>query len=329
MDQAVFMDKTVHDELWAITCYFNPAKYRNRRTNYQVFRQHLNVPLVTVELAFDGHFELAKSNAEILIQISGGDVMWQKERLLNIAIEALPKSCEFVVSLDCDVIFQRTDWALQVCRGLNEVPLLQPYSLVHHLPQGQPLEQWRTTRPSPMVRPSVAWLIAQGISVAECLGNPLAGVPGIRAPGHAWAMRRDEILRHRFYDSCIIGGGDTALACAAYGAFDILPMLHTENDRAFQHYLRWAEPFHDSIQGRVSLVNGDLLHLWHGEMKDRLCRLRHRELAAYEFDPSEDIVLDENQCWRWNTPKRSMHEYVADYFVARMEDGVRSSTVAA
>ncbi len=166
--------------LWAITAYFNPARYQNRRKNYRLFRQRLGVPLVAVELSFDGRFELDPSDAEIVIQIAGGDVMWQKERLLNIALEALPNECEFLLSLDCDIIFQRADWCREVCRQLEHVPLVQPYALVHHLPRDLSPEQWRV-EPVGLARPSVAWLMAQGMSASECLGNPLAGFPGIRA----------------------------------------------------------------------------------------------------------------------------------------------------
>jgi hypothetical protein len=72
--------------LWAVTSYFNPAGFRRRRENYRVFRDRLAVPLAAVELSFNGHFELAPQDAEILIQIPGRDVMWQKERLLNVAV---------------------------------------------------------------------------------------------------------------------------------------------------------------------------------------------------------------------------------------------------
>jgi hypothetical protein len=131
------MGKVAHPRspLWAITAYFNPARYQNRRKNYRLFHQRLAVPLAAVELSFDGQFELDPDDAELLIQIDGGDVMWQKERLLNIALESLPRECEFVVWLDCDIVFQRQDWPEQVCRQLERVPLLQPYSLVHHLPR--------------------------------------------------------------------------------------------------------------------------------------------------------------------------------------------------
>jgi len=36
--------------LAAITCYFNPAAYRRKLDNYRIFRRHLGVPLICVEL---------------------------------------------------------------------------------------------------------------------------------------------------------------------------------------------------------------------------------------------------------------------------------------
>ena len=84
------------DDVWAITCYFNPVGYRSRLANYRVFRRHLSVPLVTVELAYDAEFHLDRDDAEIMIQVRGGDVLWQKERLLNIALAALPRACRTV-----------------------------------------------------------------------------------------------------------------------------------------------------------------------------------------------------------------------------------------
>ena len=50
-------------DFWAITTYFNPAGYERRRLNYGLFRKHLKPPLLTVELAFDGDFELGPGDA--------------------------------------------------------------------------------------------------------------------------------------------------------------------------------------------------------------------------------------------------------------------------
>jgi hypothetical protein len=46
-----------------------------------------------------------------LIFISGGAVLWQKERLLNLAIKSVPLYVKNIAWLDCDVIFDRSDWA--------------------------------------------------------------------------------------------------------------------------------------------------------------------------------------------------------------------------
>jgi hypothetical protein len=62
---------------------------------------------VTVELSFDGRFDLTDQDADILIQLSGGAVLWQKERLLNLAIKAAPAGVKHIAWFDCDVILQR------------------------------------------------------------------------------------------------------------------------------------------------------------------------------------------------------------------------------
>ena len=97
--------------IWAITSFFNPVRYKRRLLNYRVFRSQLRIPLVAVELSFDGQFELTESDADILIQVSGGAVLWQKERLLNIAVKSVPRDIENVALLDCDIMFDRKDWA--------------------------------------------------------------------------------------------------------------------------------------------------------------------------------------------------------------------------
>ena len=117
------------DTLWAITCLFNPCGYRSRLRNYRVFRAHLPLPLVTVELAFDDRpFELDASDAERLVQIRGGDRMWQKERLLNVALQHLPHDCDKVVWTDCDTVFPEPEWPKRVGRSLDTFRMVQVFS---------------------------------------------------------------------------------------------------------------------------------------------------------------------------------------------------------
>src|SRR5262245_55052458 len=105
-------------KLWAITCYFNPIGYQRRLLNYRTFRRRLGVPLVTVELSFDGVFQLGQGDADVLVQLIGRDVLWQKERLLNLAVQATPDEGKQIAWLDCDVVFANADWAERVSRAL-------------------------------------------------------------------------------------------------------------------------------------------------------------------------------------------------------------------
>jgi len=81
------------DRRWAVTCHFNPCGYRRRTANYHLFRQRLQVPLLTVELSFTGTFELRPGDADLLIQMHAGDVMWQKERLAGVLPSTPPPLC--------------------------------------------------------------------------------------------------------------------------------------------------------------------------------------------------------------------------------------------
>ena len=122
-------------ELWGITCYFNPVGYKRRLQNYLLFRRHLKIPLITVELAYRDGFDLPADAADILIRLRSGDVLWQKERLLNLALAALPDRCDAVAWLDCDVVFEDDDWAARAAQALQRFPLIQPFQTVHETPR--------------------------------------------------------------------------------------------------------------------------------------------------------------------------------------------------
>jgi hypothetical protein len=301
-------------DFWAITSYFNPAGYVSRRANYRHFRKHLGMPLITVELSFDGTFELADGDAEILIKLTGGDVMWQKERLLNLAVDALPPECTKVISIDCDVVFADGGWREKTVRLLDQVPLVHGFSELHHMPPG-----WTPDRHDMEprhVRPSPVALVRKGRPLAEILR-------GIKiAYGFAWAAPRDLFRNRRFYDACIVGGGDFATVCAAYQDFEVALRYHHMNGaHRHDHFLQWAEPFGRAIGGSVGCVDGVLRHLWHGELSDRRYIERVDGLAPFDFDPYADVTIDPAGAWRWSSEKPAMHAYVRDYFLARREDG--------
>ena len=198
--------------LWAATAYFNPQRYARRLANYRHFRARLEVPLLAVELGFNGCFELEHNDAEILVQIDDGAVLWQKERLLNVGLSHLPDDCEAVLSIDCDVFFLSRHWLPGVLKLLERYPVVQPYAVVQHLDR-----DWVPERP---VRECVIFEQSAVAAVDDpeaALANATRRSAETIAPGHAWVYRRELLCGLGFFDSCIVGGGDTAMASAGWG----------------------------------------------------------------------------------------------------------------
>jgi len=305
--------------LWAVTSYFNPARYRRRIENYRVFREALGIPLLAVELSFNGVFELNADDADQVLHINGGDVLWQKERLLNLGLRQLPADCDTVAFLDCDILFGDPAWAGEVTALLQRAPMAQAFSQIHHLGRDAPAN----TRAEHITftQPSIASAVARGSDPQLLLAGVTRRDATVVSPGYAWAFRREAIERHDLYEFCIAGGGDNALACAAWGCFEKVIGVHRMNPHQQARYLEWARPFHAEIRGTVASATGDIFHLWHGDMADRRPGLRHVEFQPFGFNPAEDIRAMPGEALRWNSAKPQLHAWLRDYFSARREDG--------
>ena len=56
--------------MWAVTTFFTPAGYRNRLRNFRVFRQHLPIPLLAVELSENTNTRLPKARLDSIANTS-------------------------------------------------------------------------------------------------------------------------------------------------------------------------------------------------------------------------------------------------------------------
>ena len=305
-------------DLWAASCYFNPAGYKSRIKNYRTFRQHLAVPLVTVELSFNGRFELTPSDADIVVQLHGKDVLWHKERLLNLAFKEIPDDCDKIAWLDCDVIFASDDWWWRAERALNEFPLIHLYTERRDLARSA---VWGSSIQVESTMESEIYRISQRTMKIDDIGIADAPISRNTAVGLAWAAHRSCLEKHGLYEACIMGGADRVMFCAALGRFDCAINAHKLHSSRREHFLAWAEPYFKSICGRVGFIEGTIWHLWHGDLADRHYPERPKLMNEFSFDPYEDIALDENGVIVWNSNKPRMHQVVREYFTVRKEDG--------
>lgn len=305
--------------MWAITSYYNPAQFKKRLSNYRHFRACLRAPLVTVELSFDGQFDLVKDDADILVQITGGAVLWQKERLLNVALKAIPPDVQDVAWIDCDVLFERTDWIDDARDRLKQSNVIQlfDHALDLRVDDNPLLFDNYAHRPS---APGIVSLREQN-KAPPLHTSASANNKRLYALGEAWAAKRNILEEHGIYDLMIFGSGDRALVCALFGHFDAIIKKNRLNELQVAHYLRWAQRLHRSVSGNVSYIPGRLYHLWHGDLSKRHNSTQTLQFAKLEFDPNIDIVVGANGAWHWARAKPALQASLTNYFINRKEDG--------
>jgi len=319
---------------WALTTYFNPAEWSLRLRNYRAFRRHLELPLLTVELGFEGRHELEADDADRLVRPARGDVMWQKERLLNVGLAALPAHVTHVAWLDCDILFERPGWWRAAVAELERTPVVQVFDRVVHLDPREPPDELAQGR-EPAFRPyfDAEWAVASLLAAAPrdagltrlLVGRHRSSGGAAAAKGVGWAARRDWIEALGLFDAAIVGGGDSGIVSGFLGdgAGYLRGLPEFRRPHFGERFARWAADAAAATGGRVGAVAGRVFHLWHGAFGHRGYDERHRILAAHDFRPEADLRLDGDGAWLWASAKPEMHRAVAGYFVSRREDDAR------
>ncbi|WP_048438806.1 hypothetical protein [Caenimonas sp. SL110] len=286
----------------ALTTYYNPFKGERRRHNYQVFRENLGVPLVTVEWSPDARFDLGESDADVMIRISGGDLMWQKERMLNHGLSRIraDRLAGDVAILDADVVFADADWHLRVEDALDDCPIVQCHSWVDYLPELPPTVRSRCDLVSQAPESSVgslAFALAQkgslfttDVATANAMAITRAVSPA-GGPGMACAVRLAALPDFALYDANIVGGGDLVLAAAVTGRLQELFSVRHYAPRHQADVMAWAAhclPGHPDQQ-RLGYADNRVMHLWHGTLEGRQYGERMKILGPRGYDPAVDI----------------------------------------
>jgi hypothetical protein len=300
------------DELVVVTCYFNSSDFRTRRETYDRFAASIRaagLTLLTVECAF-GDADFTLPPGPHYMRVRSRDVMWQKERLINLAVASLPARAEKIAWLDCDVLFSNPDWAIETAALLDEVPIVQPFKTAIRLPRAHD-----AYRGLGEVWSGFAW-----VSEVE----PEVFAKDYIKHGHTgfgWAARRELLDRHGLYDACISGSGDHFMAHAMRGDLSMECRLCPVGPRFREHFRQWAQVFHADVRGRIRSAPGTLLHLWHGDTKDRRYAERHEQLIDLEFDPATDLRSGSDGLWEWAGEKPRLRRWMCAYFEGRNEDG--------
>lgn len=312
-------------DIWAVTTYFNPVKYKRRLMNYQLFKYRLDIPLLTIELSTDHSFDLSEGDADILLKISEGDVMWQKERLFNLALNHLPQHVSKIIWMDADIVFPDAGWSERVSLALEKSPVVQPFSFVRHMtPEDTSNEKMKNG--NGLYKKAKA----HEIGVAHLWKNGQPTRFGRQkylttqdyrysAAGIAWATTRKFITDYGFFDECIVGSGDSAFWAGISGDTDYF-VSTSRNQRVVDSWEDWKSPASVLTATDIGYTEDWVLNLWHGNYRNRQYGTRWEILRKHDFDPKNDLRISDQGAWVWNTEKYDLHREVYDYFKSRNED---------
>jgi hypothetical protein len=313
---------STHPQAWIVSCYYNPLRFQSRARNFEIFYRRLrdsNVPFLIVECAFGGeHFSLPESKN--IIRVRARDVLWQKERLLNLAERLLPPDAKYVIWLDADILFTNRNWIQETVEILQTKMLCQPFARCVRLSPGQ-------------MRPAAdngeCWESFCAIWNNDAQKAASEHFDAHGHTGFAWAARRELFSETGLYDRAIAGTADHLMAHAATGNID-----HACIRRAFfsdeirTHFGRWGKRFFELVRGEIGYVEGDIHHLWHGELANRRYLERTRELSRLNFNPSKDLTVNPHNIYEFAPERDDLRGWMRDYFRRRMEDEAVAESAA-
>ena len=80
----------------------------------------------------------------------------------------------------------------------------------------------------------------------------------------------------------------------------------------------------DGVGGKLGVVPGRILHLWHGDLGDRRYALMNQQFMSFGFDPDAHIRVGAHGTWEWSGAPERLRQWARDFFENRNEDGDRA-----
>lgn len=297
-----------------ITTIFNPARYKRRMDLYFKFANHMRecgLNFHTVEVA-QRDTPYAIGSAEL--QLRTHEVLWHKERALNLLIQRLPDDWEYLAWIDADLEFinWRGDhaWYLETIRQLQLYKIVQ---LFHNCIDLGPNDEVLN--------------VHKGFGYSYQMGFPYGKKYGhFWHPGYAWACRRDAYEgMGGLIDWGILGAGDHHMATAWIGR--VKDSIHGKaSGPYFDKLYAYERACKNTIRHDVGYVPNTILHFWHGKKRDRRYQDRWDILTKNAFNPSWDLKPASNGLYSLvdHHDQRSidLKNQIRQYFHARNEDSI-------
>jgi len=302
-------------DFWVLTAFFNPLGLKNKMTNYLAFSKSIRTQgakLLVVELSIkDSGFVIPQDSCDKLIRLKSNSFLWHKERLLNIGLQNIPDSCKYVVLVDGDVLFLDSNWIKKTKKILKKYPVIQPFKWVTKLDQKETKSFFLTG--------DMEYYSKQTEGYFSCLLQQHK-IQRYNV-GYALALRANLAKKVKFYDKAIIGGGDSILVDGF--SRSIFHEYEKYGDLFTKDAVKWVKNAKRISKEHISFIDGKILHLWHGNDKNRNYKTRYFFLNALRFNPTQDLEVNSQGVFEWSQ-RRSIRIYLMKffsklYFVSRNE----------
>lgn len=292
-------------DMAVVSCFFNWAGFMSPQYNLQRFKWQMdqkNIPFYGVELSLTDNFVTEKWKNWIKIKVSKKNVCFQKEACINLIEKFVPDEYVKIAWVDPDLLFSNEQWYEEASDKLNEYNVVQLFS------------SYQATDKIGRIFYEIPSIVAAGGTSGKRVNDSHAGQPGA-----AWAAKRELWNNGGLYSLSIMGGGDAAFVYTIYNEVNpknILAMSGLFDDVNFKPLAEWKSKIIPYVNKKISHVNGQIRHEWHGDNIKRQYGTRYDIFKNADFSKILRIgknglveILDE-----------SLYDGILKYFKSRNED---------
>lgn len=244
------------------------------------------------------------------------DELWLKENLVNVGAHHLPYGWEQMAWADSDILFVRPNWVGEAIHKLQHYKFIQMFShardlapnyeiLHHEYPHADGISFMAAYESGDLDR-IIATASAPGKhphhhphphphpDPPPYYGDAKTSYPygGRVWPGLAWACTKQAFEEvGGLLDFAVWGGGDWHMAHALIEKTEgmMRPDLHRNYRKMVE---QWYYRCHTHIRRNVGMMEGTVLHNWHGRKTQRGYNEKHSLLAKIGFDPLRHLKRD-------------------------------------
>jgi hypothetical protein len=286
----------------------NKLGWESRYRNYSIFRNHIYnitskyaVALFTAEIAFkDSPFVVTSPDNAHHLQLKTDCEIWGREAALNLLIQRLPESAEYICWTDPDQIWLNPNWAEDTIKLLHRYDAVQMFSHSQDLDANfMPLEERVESYIYSYIQLERNW------SQLASLNEKIVGGP--------WAIRKSVLSQIGMLpDWAITASADLGITMGLLGHVEV--SFEKGYTAPYCNKWRvWGNRAYSVIRGNIGYLPGTIIHYFHGHRKNREYTSGRQLLVDHTFNPSIDIIKDWQGLYRFTGANPKLQDAIRVY----------------